>query len=595
MTRFLAALASWTLIFLASPGILSPDGWGELAFVALVPWALYCSRPGRRAFWIEWLAAAIGISALCIWSTYVLWITLLAVAIVPACYMAVAGLVLRRLARRFPLALAAPAAWVALETLRFLVEPPFGFGWMHLGTHLHATSWIAGSARVFGVGGLSWVLASFAGGLADLLRIRFPAPADSDSGADSVSDSPHAGLVPVLAWGIVPLALAVALARLTSAPATEPGPRLLLVQPAFEQKRKMDPPSWQSLLADSCRLTELGLQEAREKGEPLPDLVAWGETMFPVPMGAAGLLEAFDRGARSVPWAKRGIERRDIVAMSEIEDRWVGRVLFGRGAKSPGAILPAGTSFLTGVEYETLEQGLIRRQNAILLWNAAGHRAGLGGKIHLVPGAEQLCGLEHFAWVRELALSLAGYVPDLVPFERTQVLTLNLRDGRSATFGVSVCFDNAYDDPYTEPLRRGELDFHLVCSNEAWYEESFEYDQMVAFSRLIAIATGRTIVRATNAGITLAIGPDGGEIARLERDGRDRMVPGSLRVTVPVPRRGPDAGQAGSGPVTGAPRPIYVHTERAWQALWIAFPLLLACLARLSPRVSKRVAVTGRA
>src|SRR6185436_15115681 len=101
------------------------------------------------------LAAGIGISALCIWSTYVLWITLLAVAIVPAFYMAVAGIVLRILARRFPLALAAPAAWVALETLRFLIEPPFGFGWMHLGTHLHATRWIAGSARVFGVGGLS--------------------------------------------------------------------------------------------------------------------------------------------------------------------------------------------------------------------------------------------------------------------------------------------------------------------------------------------------------------------------------------------------------------------------------------------------------
>jgi apolipoprotein N-acyltransferase len=96
---------------------------------------------------------------------------------------------------------------------------------------------------------------------------------------------------------------------------------------------------------------------------------------------------------------------------------------------------------------------------------------------------------------------------------------------------------------------------------------------MVAFSRLIAITTGRTIVRATNAGITLAIGPDGREIARLSRQGKDRMVPGTLRLTVPVPSAG-----------EGAPRPFYVRAERAWQAAWIALPLVLALLARFSRR-----------
>jgi apolipoprotein N-acyltransferase len=300
--------------------------------------------------------------------------------------------------------------------------------------------------------------------------------------------------------------------------------------------------------------------------------------MFAFPMGETGLLEAYDRGARSVTWAKSELERRDIVAMTMVEEQWVGRVLFGHGLPAGAAILPAGTSFLTGVEYQALERGEIRRQNAILLWDASGQRSGVGGKIHLVPGAEHLCGLEQLAWVRDLALSLAGYVPDLVSFDRTRVLTLNMRDGRSLKFGVTVCFDNAYDDPYTEPLRRGDLDFHLVCSNEAWYEESFEYDQMVAFSRLLAISTGRSIVRATNAGITMAIGPDGREIARLALGHKDRMVPGSLRVTVPVPSGG-----------AGAPRPFYVQTERAWQALWIALPLVLACLAGFS----ERRAVTG--
>jgi apolipoprotein N-acyltransferase len=581
MKRFFAALATWTLIFLASPGILARDGFGLLGFVALIPWALECSRPshpshpsqsGRRAFAIEWLAAAIGISALCIWSTYVLWITLLAVAIVPAFYVAVAGAVLRALAKKLPLALAAPAAWVSLETLRFLIEPPFGFGWMHLGTLLHATPWIAGGARVFGSGGLSWVLAAFAGGVADLVRAR-------TTSRSTVMRRERPIVVSVLGFG--PLALGLVLAATTRAPKMRDGPRVLLVQPAFEQKRKMHPQDPAELFADSVRLTRSGLEEARARGEPAPDLVAWGETMFPISLGETGLLEAYDRGARSVSWAKHDLQRSDILAMQEYERQWVGGVLFGRGKKSGAALFAPGTSFLSGVDYQGLADGDIRRWNAIVLWNDHGERAGVGGKIHLVPGGEQLCGLERLAWVRSLSDSLAGYVPDLVPFDHTRVLTIATHDGRGASFGVTVCFDNAYEDPYTEPLRRGDLDFHLVCSNEAWYEESFEYDQMVAFSRIIAIETGRTIVRATNAGITLAIGADGREVARLADGGKDRMVPGTLRVTVPVPSSGP-----------GAPRPIYVRAEHAWQALWIASPLLFLALARL---VARTRAPVGRA
>jgi apolipoprotein N-acyltransferase len=281
MRRFLAALATWTIIFLATPGILSRDGWGVLAFVALVPWALACSRPGRGAFWFEWLAAGIGISAQCIWSTYVLWITLLAVAVVPAFYVAVACVVLRALARRFPLAIAVPAAWVSLETLRFLAEPPFGFGWMRLGTHLHASAWIAGSARVFGVGGLSFVLAAFAGGIADVLRARLGSAHAADPGSARAADADlhRAPMRLSLVLALAPLALAVAFGAVTSAPATEPGPRLMLVQPAIEQHRKMDSPKPIALYGDLCRLTASGLADARARERCR--IVAWGETMFP--------------------------------------------------------------------------------------------------------------------------------------------------------------------------------------------------------------------------------------------------------------------------------------------------------------------------
>ena len=535
-SRFLAALATWGLLWLASPGILGKDGFGPLALLALLPWALACSRAGKIALPLEWLASGIGMCALCAWSSYVWPGTLLFLAIVPGFYMAAAGSLLRLLARRYPLAVSAPVAWVALETLRGLVEPPFGFGWLRLGTCFHASAWIAGSARAWGTGGLSFLAAAFAGGVADLLRRRSPRRA--------------------LLFGGAPLVLGVAVSALSSAPPTRPGPRVLLVQPAFEQHRKMQARGWRDLMEESIALTTRGIAGA---GAAPPDLVAWGETMFPYPLAEKGLAQAFERGARPPPWARDQLSREWIDMMIAVEAAWVhGRIL------GPHGILPPGTSFLTGVEYHALHGGEIRRQNAILLWDPDGERAGVAGKIHLVPGAEYLCGAERIPFVRSTVESVAGYVPDLLAFDRTAVLALRARDGRTYRFGASVCFDNAYDDPYTAPLRAGDLDFHLVCSNEAWYEKSFEYDQMVAFSRLIAISTGRSIVRATNAGISIMLDPAGREVARLSVGGEDRMVAGTLSAVVPVPAEG-----------SAAQRTAFVRLEPFWLVLWLVLPFLL--------------------
>ena len=551
MRRFLGALATWALLFLAGPGIVGEDGLGLLALVALVPWALACSRAGKRAFLVEWLAAGIGSAALCVWSAYV-WVgTLAFLALVPGFYMAAAGSVLRLVARKYPLAVAAPVAWVALETLRGLVEPPFGFGWMRLGTFLHAQPWLAGSARVFGTSGLSFVAAALAGGIADVLRRK--------SRRGRRERPPKGG--PVL--GALPLAAAVILSFATHPPATVPGPKVLLVQPAFEQHRKMQPTEWRELADESIQLTAKGLADA---GASVPDLVAWGETMFPFPMAEPGLGAAFDRGVRAPPWARDQIERKWIDAMDAVELDWVRTRILGLHG-----ILPPGTSFLAGVEYHGLRGDEIRRENDVILWGPDGERRGLGGKVHLVPGAEYLCGAERIPFVRSTVESVAGYVPDLTHFDRPAVLELEARDGRRFRFGVGVCFDNAYDDPFTEAARAGRLDFHLVCSNEAWYEKSFEYDQMVAFSRLAAIATGRSVVRATNAGISIVLDPSGNEVARLVdpsgpsgSSGDDRMVRGTLAAVVPVP----------AGDLASVETPL-VRFERAWIGLWLALPFLL--------------------
>ncbi|MBL8858190.1 MAG: apolipoprotein N-acyltransferase [Planctomycetes bacterium] len=560
LKRLLAALATWALLFVAGPGIVTREGLWFIAAIALVPWALVCSRPGKYALRIEWLAAAIGISTICFWSTYVIWITLIAVALVPAVYMAFAGTLLRRLASTWPLVIAVPCAWISLETLRLVVEPPFGFGWLRLGHHAHSDLWLAGGARVWGTAGVGFALAAISGGIADLWRARPRGIAFGQMKA-------------VIALALAPFLLCATFAATTSAPATVDGPRFLLVQPAFEQERKMSMRSSPELLAELVDLTRRGVAEAVRAGEPL-DCVAWGEVSFPYPLAAPDLLAAFDRGARAVPWGVRDLTRAEVIDMRDAEREGIAGMLFGRDGK--GAVLPPGAALVSGVEHWSLVDGALRRANAVLAWNTLGERTGLGGKVHLVPGAEHLCGLERLGWVRDAAQALAGYVPDFIDFDTAEVLHLEGREGRTWKMGTSVCFDNAFEGPYVDPLRAGDLDFHFIASNEAWYLESWEYDQMMAFSHMLAIETGRSIVRATNAGISCVIGPDGRDVSRLEILGKDRMVAGCLRAVVPVPATDARGGER-------KPRPIYVATQRAWTAVWIGLGILLAILARVRP------------
>ncbi len=541
---------TWFLLLLATPGFVHPDGFLTLALVAFVPWALFASRPGPKAFWIEWLAAAIGLSAQVYWNVNVLWITLLAVAIVPGAYMAFAGVVLRRLARDFPLAIAAPVAWIGLETLNGVVEPPFGFGWMRFGHHAHDHAFLLGAMRVVGVGGVGFALASVCGLAADAWTARAGGRRLSRF---AIGFAGAAALVCVIA------------SLATSPPTIRMGPRAVLVQPDFKAVRKQQNADPFDSFDEAVDLTRRGLAAAAQGGKQA-DFVAWGETVFPFSLAEPTLADAFRRGTHDVPWSRHPLQLEHVERMHETERVLIGRVLFGVGGKD--RVLPPGTLFVTGAEEYVERDGLARRANSIFVFGEGGARLGSGSKIHLVPGGESLAGLERFAWVRDSAFELAGYVPDLVADEHTGVVELPLRNGTRVRMGLTVCFDNTYDGPYTEPLRRGPLDFHLIASNEAWYVETWEFDQMLAFSRCIAAATGRSMVRATNSGISIVIGPDGRDVARLVgAGGKDRNVAGFLVADVPVP-------------VDAASTTPYVTLEPWLRGAWIVLPFALYVLTR---------------
>ncbi len=594
--RFLWTLATWALIALAQPGVLRPDGFGHLAFFAVGPWALAARRPGKRAFLAEWAAHSLGLAAVFGWMVAFFPLLLLPMAVIPALYPALGGLALRR-APAWPLALLAPAAWMLAEVVRWTLPVPLSFGWFRLGFLMHDTEWLVGSAAWFGTWGLTWGMAAL-GGLAGDVALALVRPAGTPS-----------GLVKAFGFGLTPLAILVFLSSRPGGPMVI-GPDVLVVQPGIEQEIKAarrDP--LLDLFVPQVTRTLEALIETRTPGDTRgPDVIMWGETFLPGKLHEPDVLQDFRAGVRPTELSGRAaISELDLVRQHQLAEDLVSallgtgpgelltapvwRQLFQREPAAEWAdrvargepLLPPGTSFLSGVEgWASVPGGgdggqVLRSVNGVKLWAPDGRSTPIASKVHLVPGGESPDALRGVPFVLDAVREVAKAVPDFVAGEEPGVLLIPGADGRVHRAGIAVCFDNAFDDPFTTPLRRGPVDLFVVVSNEAWYKASPEMDHMLAFSRIAAAASRRSIVRATNSGISALIGPDGRVLEEVRgSDGRRKMVAGALRVRVPVPDR--RAGAGGVGEAT-----FFARTEPVQPWAWgggAALVLLLALVSR---------------
>ena len=72
---------------------------------------------------------------------------------------------------------------------------------------------------------------------------------------------------------------------------------------------------------------------------------------------------------------------------------------------------------------------------------------------------------------------------------------------------LNICYEDAFG--YEIRSRAGEATILVNLSNLAWYGDSFAQPQHLQIARVRAIETGRPMLRATNTGMTAAIGPQG--------------------------------------------------------------------------------------
>ncbi len=128
-------------------------------------------------------------------------------------------------------------------------------------------------------------------------------------------------------------------------------------------------------------------------------------------------------------------------------------------------------------------------------------------KRHLVPFGETIPLEPVVGWFvrRVLAIPLASQAhgePHPPPFAVA-----------GARVGVNIC----YEDAFGADIRSQAKDATLLVNvtNDAWYGRSLAAEQHNQIAAMRALETGRALLRATNTGITSAIGADGREIARL--------------------------------------------------------------------------------
>ncbi len=178
----------------------------------------------------------------------------------------------------------------------------------------------------------------------------------------------------------------------------------------------------------------------------------------------------------------------------------------------PETAIPAFFDQLPEDYTQALDRLARRRQGDLLIgsvlgdgthyWNSAvslGHSPSQSyRKSHLVPFGETIP--PGFAWFMAMAnipMSSFSAGPEIQP-------PLLIAGQRLA---VNIC----YEDVFGEEIRRNVPPAGILVnlSNTAWFGDSLAQPQHLQIAQMRAAETGRPMLRATNTGMTAAIGPDG--------------------------------------------------------------------------------------
>ena len=128
-------------------------------------------------------------------------------------------------------------------------------------------------------------------------------------------------------------------------------------------------------------------------------------------------------------------------------------------------------------------------------------------KRHLVPFGESIPGKAVFGWFIRSVLSIP--LADQTPGPAAQP-PFAVAGARVA---VNICYEDAFGAELIDAARNAEILINVT--NDAWYGRSIAAWQHNQMASMRALELGRPMLRATNTGITSAIGHDGRVMAQL--------------------------------------------------------------------------------
>jgi apolipoprotein N-acyltransferase len=451
-TATLSPIDMTPLLLIAFPGLL----WLDEGSAG--PWASfrlgYAFGFGFFVSGLYWIAAALLVDIASFW-----WLVPIAAAGLPAAFalyvglallatnLAVKHLRLRSAARVVAFAIAwSVAEWLRGHAFTGLPWNLIGYAWSGgfpgALLMLQSTAWV-------GIYGLSF-LTVLAASLPALLGMPLLAPT-----------SPGRRLAPALAAGLLVLVPGLAGAiRLATAPTTESGVWLRIVQPSIPQTVKWDP-------AAAQRNFRLLLDLSNAPAAHTVAAVVWPEAASPYLLGR----DAYHR-------------------------REIGAVASGRDYVITGAVRAAPAMGPIGQIWNSLE--------AI---NPGGEIVARYDKAHLVPFGEYVP-FRNVLPVQKITPGNLDYSPGLGP------RTIELPG--LPPFAPLICYEAIFPGAIVDEAERPE--WLLNITNDAWYGRSSGPFQHFAIARTRAVEEGLPLVRVANNGVSGVVDATGRVVARIDLD-----------------------------------------------------------------------------
>lgn len=154
--------------------------------------------------------------------------------------------------------------------------------------------------------------------------------------------------------------------------------------------------------------------------------------------------------------------------------------------------------------------------NTSMLWNLDGTARQLHDKRHPVPFGEYVPDRPFF---NAVAPELIG----LIQREYTPGSNPPIVDVDGVRVGLAICFDVIYDDVIWQGLNAG-AEVLVFQTNNADFRGTDENLQQLAFARMRAIETGRSVVNVSTVGTSQVIRADGSTVTSLDADEAGAML-----------------------------------------------------------------------